>query len=138
MMIMVMIVVMIMMMIMVMIMVIMVMIMVHLLERLGVGATMAPGNSLSVTAVSKSSSIVTAGEKKNYFQTKNALLEFAVKLSSCASSSSSPIISTFLHSIITAKAIFLWISFAFGTIPSLLPFYSKYFQTEDAFFRFCS
>ena len=35
-------------------------IMVHLLERLGRGATMAPGNSLSVTAVNKSSSIVTA------------------------------------------------------------------------------
>ena len=87
---------MIMVMIMVMILVMVMVIMVHLLERLGRGATMAPGNSLSVTAVNKSSSIV------------------------------------------TAKANSLWFFFAFGTIPSLLPFHSKYFQTEDALFRFCS
>ena len=36
------------------------------------------------------------------------------------------------------KSEFFMDLFAFGTIPSLLPSYSKYFQTEDARFRFCS
>ena len=58
---------MIMVMIMVMILVMVMVIMVHLLERLGRGATMAPGNSLSVTAVNKSSSIVTAKANSLWF-----------------------------------------------------------------------
>ena len=89
---------------MVMIMVMIMVIMVHLLERLGRGATMAPGNSLSVTAVNKSSSIVTAKANSlwiflplvpsppccpltpNIFKLRMRVLDFAVKFSSYVSS----------------------------------------------------